>query len=51
MVENLYANAGAAGDVVGSLGWEDALEEGMTTSPVFLPEESCGQRSPVGYSP
>ena len=30
MVENLYASAGAAGDVVGSLGWEDALEEGMT---------------------
>ena len=33
------------------LGWEDALEEGMTTSPVFLPKESCGQRSLVGYSP
>ena len=49
MVENLYASAGAAGDVVGSLGWEDALEEGMTTSPVFLPKESCGQRSLVGY--
>ena len=24
---------------VQSLGWEDPLEEGMTTTPVFLPEE------------
>ena len=29
------------------LGWEDSLEEGMTTSP-FLPEESHGQKSLVG---
>ena len=33
-----------------SLGWEDPLEEGMAT-PVFLPGESHGQRSLVGYSP
>ena len=33
-----------------SLGWEDPLEEGMAT-PVFLPGESYGQRSLVGYSP
>ena len=31
------------------LGWEDPLEEGMAT-PVFLPGESHGQRSLVGYS-
>ena len=36
---------------VRSLGWEDSLEEGMATSPVFLPGESHGQRSLVGYSP
>ena len=32
---------------VPSLGWEDPLEKGK----VFLPEESHGQRSLVGYSP
>ena len=36
---------------VGSLGWEDPLEEGMATTPVFLPGESHGQRSLAGYSP
>ena len=36
---------------VQSLGWEDLLEEGMATTPVFLPEESHEQRSLVGYSP
>ena len=37
---------------VGSLGWEDPLEEGMATpSPLFLPGESHGQRSLAGYSP
>ena len=35
---------------VQSLGWEDLLEEGMATTPVFLPEESHEQRSLVGYS-
>ena len=30
------------------LGWEDPLEKGMVTSPVFLPGELCGQRSLVG---
>ena len=34
-----------------SLGWEDPLEEGMAITPVFLPGESHGQRSLVGYSP
>ena len=36
---------------VPSPGWEDPLEEGMTTHSVFLPGESHGQRSLVGYSP
>ena len=36
---------------VRSLGWEDLLEEGMVTHPVFLPGEFHGQRSLVGYSP
>ena len=35
---------------VGPLGWEDLLEEGMATTPVFLPGESHGQRSLAGYS-
>ena len=30
---------------VRSLGWEDPLEKGMATTPVFLPGESHGQRS------
>ena len=33
---------------VPSLGQEDPLEEGMATTPVFLPEESHGQRSLAG---
>ena len=36
---------------VQSLGWEDPLEEGMATTPVFLPGESHGQRSLTSYSP
>ena len=36
---------------VRSLGWEDPLEKGMATTPVFSPRESCGQRSLGGYSP
>ena len=36
---------------VQSLGWEDPLEEGMATTPVFLPGESHGQRSLAGNSP
>ena len=30
---------------------EDPLEEGWQPTPVFLPGESHGQRSLVGYSP
>ena len=36
---------------VPSLGREDPLEKDMATHPVFLPGESHGQRSLVGYSP
>ena len=32
-----------------SLGWEDP-QKGMATTPVFLPAEFHGQRSPAGYS-
>ena len=37
--------------LVQSLGREDPLEEGMVTTPVFLPGESHGERSLAGYSP
>ena len=33
------------------LGQEDPLEKGMASTPVFLPGESHGQKSLVGYSP
>ena len=33
------------------LSQEDPLEKGVATTPVFLPEESHGQRSRTGYSP
>ena len=36
---------------VRSLGWEDPLEEKTANRPVFLPEESHGQRNLAGYSP
>ena len=36
---------------VQSLGQEDPQEEGMQPTPVFLPGESHGQRSLMGYSP
>ena len=35
---------------VRSLGWEDPLEKGMASTPVFWPGESHGQRSLAGYS-
>ena len=35
---------------VRSLGRGDPLEEGLATTPVFLPGESHGERSLVGYS-
>ena len=33
---------------VQSLDWEDPLEKGMATTPVFLPGKSYGQRSLAG---
>ena len=36
---------------VQSLSQEDPLEEGMQTTPVFLPGEFHGQKSLGGYSP
>ena len=36
---------------VQSQDWEDPLEKEMQPTPVFLPGESHGQRSLVGYSP
>ena len=34
---------------VRSLGWEDPVEKGMATTPLFLTGESHGQRSLAGY--
>ena len=36
---------------VQSLVWEDPLEKGVAPTPVFLPGQSPGQGSLVGYSP
>ena len=36
---------------VWSLSWEDLLEKGMATNPVFLPGKFHGLRSLAGYSP
>ena len=36
---------------VPSLGWEDPLEKGMATPPLFLPGEFQGQRSLANYGP
>ena len=44
-VKNSPANAGDEMQVP-SLGWEDPLEEGMTTIPVFLPGESPWTEEP-----
>ena len=49
MVKDPPANAGEEMHVQ-SLGPEDSLEEGMQPTPVFLPGESQGPRSLVGYS-
>ena len=48
MVKNLPANQKSW---VGSLGWEDPLEKGVTTSPVFLRGKVHGQMSLASYSP
>ena len=43
-------SSGGVGEA-GSLNWKGPLEEGMATTPVFLPRESHGQRNLVGYGP
>ena len=49
MVKNPRSNAGDAGLIPG---WETFPGEGeWQPPPVFLPEESHGQRSLAGYSP
>ena len=35
---------------VQTLGWEVPWRRAWQSTPVFLPGESCGQRSPAGYS-
>ena len=56
--EEWWGGAGAAGRAGGrwetrdpSLGWADALEEGMEPTAVFSPGEPHRQRSLAGYSP
>ena len=51
MVKNLPAMQEMQEMWVQSLGQEDPLEEEMATHSRFLPEESHGWRSLVGYSP
>ena len=41
-VKNLPANAKDVKDMVQSLDREDPLEEGMQSTPVFMPRESHG---------
>ena len=50
LVAQLVKNPAIQETWVQSLGWEDPLEEGLEPTPVFLPGESRGQRSLVGYS-
>ena len=51
MVKNLPAMQELQEMQFRSLGREEPLEEGMATHSVFLPGESHGQRSLVGYGP
>ena len=48
VVKNLPAMRDTQESQVWSLGWEDLLEEGMATTPVFLPGEPHEQRGLVG---
>ena len=51
LVAQLVKNLPAMQEIwVQSLGWEDPLEEGMTTHSIFLSGEFHEQRSLVGYS-
>ena len=52
MVAQMVKNLPAMWETwIPSLGWEVAVEEGMAAHSSFLPGESHGQRSLVGYSP
>ena len=51
VVKNLPANAGDVRDVGSIPGLGRSVEDKRTTTPVFLPGESHGQRSLVGCSP
>ena len=51
MVKNPPAMQETQETRVRSLGGEDPLEKGMATHSRFLPRESLGQESLVGYSP
>ena len=51
MVKNPPANVGDIRDIGSIPGWEDPREGGIKPTPVFLPGESHGQRSPMGYIP
>ena len=49
LVAQLVKNLPAMWEIwVQSLGWEDPLEEGMATIPVFLPGESLWTKEPGG---
>jgi hypothetical protein len=51
MVKSLPANAGDIRDADLIPGLGRSLEEGMASTPVFLPEESHDQRNLAGYRP
>ena len=51
LVRSQPANARRRETEVRSLGGEDPLEEEMAATPAFLPGESHGPRSLVGYGP
>ena len=51
MVKNLPVMQEPQETQVWLLGQKESLEEGMATSPVFLPGESHEQRNLAGYSP
>ena len=51
VVKNLPANAGDLRDGASICGSGRSLEEDMATHSRFLPRESHGERSLVGYNP
>ena len=52
ILKNPPDNAGDLRDTGSTMDWKDPLEgRAWQPTPVFLPGESCGQRSLAGYSP